>query len=345
MIETLQAGITTVVDCWGVDNGDDAGRVMACASASLDVHVRSGARVIFGRMLAEQVPEPWLAHPGAASVARLGSPASGSLQQVAALAQAFAGDRVVVTPAPELPELMSPTGLQDSLALAAELGAVMPIHLCPSPESRAVYGPDELAAIGVLDSRLLGAHCIAVSSRDVEALSGAGIRVAHCPSANRALRGGGSGPTTTPVAAFRAAGAPVGLGLDNASLNPQADLFAEARQAIWSAAARGDRLEPDDVFAMATLEGARAVGLEAEIGSLAAGKRADLVVLDTSGEHWWPHASWVSAVVWQARPSDVRTVVVDGEVVVADGRCLTLRLDRAALAAASRRLREAVAAG
>jgi 5-methylthioadenosine/S-adenosylhomocysteine deaminase len=95
---------------------------------------------------------------------------------------------------------------------------------------------------------------------------------------------------------------------------------------------------------MATCDAAAAIGRGDELGVLAPGQLADVVLYDTSGAHWIPDDDPYEALVWRSVPSDVRTVVVGGEVVVADGRCTTLQPDLEAFAAASARLRQAVLA-
>jgi 5-methylthioadenosine/S-adenosylhomocysteine deaminase len=155
--------------------------------------------------------------------------------------------------------------------------------------------------------------------------------VAHCPSASRVL--GAAAPT--PVAALRRAGARCGLGLDNASLHPGSDLFAEARSAIAWARAAGDPLDAADALDLITVEAAAAAGLEGEVGALVPGLRADLIVLDAGGPHWCPRpTAWSEAVVTCARADDVRTVVLDGRIVV------PRLVDGTDLDAASRRLRQ-----
>lgn len=332
---TVAGGVTTVVDCWGIDHGSpDDGRVLAAAEATLDVHARSGARVLFARMFAEHAPLPWRRH-GGFPVDRVLAPAGPALAQVADLAARHRGaadGRLRIAPSPELPELVSAGALRDARWLADQLGVPLPMHLCASPESRSACGPEDLDDLGVLDGHLLAAHCTAVDDHDIAVLASAGVAVAHCPTSNLALRG-----AVTPVAAFQRAGATVGLGLDNASLNPRHDLLGEARAAVAASIGRGDPITVDDVLAMATIDGARAVGLAASVGSIEVGKRADLVLLDTSGDHWWPHHDIADAVVHQGRVEDVRLVLVDGMVVAADGRCTTLDVDRPALLDASRR--------
>jgi 5-methylthioadenosine/S-adenosylhomocysteine deaminase len=312
----LAAGVTTVVDCWSVGPVDDGARVAECAEASVEAHRRSGGRTVFAPMFCEVVPPPWLDGWWGIDPRRLCRPADVSLAEIEALASRHHradGGRTLVTPSPELPEMTTDAGLVAAFALATRLGAVMPVHLCASPESRRAFGPDDLERLGLLDERVLGAHCSALHADDVGHLGAAHLGVAHCPSAAKAL-----GATVfTPLAALRRAGSRCGIGLDNASLHPGRDLFSEGRAAMLVARAAGDPVGPAEMFDLVTTEGATAIGLGAEIGSIEVGKRADLVVLDTTGAHWADRpSSWSAAVVECAREDDVRAVLVDGVTVV-----------------------------
>ncbi|MFT3852838.1 MAG: amidohydrolase family protein [Ilumatobacteraceae bacterium] len=332
----LAAGVTSVVDCWSVGPVDDATRVAECAEASASAHLASGGRTVFAAMCCEVVPDGW-SHP-AIDVARLCRPIDDSLAATADLAARLGGPRLTVTPSPELPEMSTAGGMQAALALAERLDAVLPMHVCASPPSRAAWCPAALEAIGVLGPRLLAADCSAVDDADVRRLGAAGIGVAHCPSASRRL----GGTTWTPLAALRAAGARGGLGLDNRSLHSGHDLFVEARQARLVAAGQAAVLDAPALLDLLTREAAAAAGLGDVTGALTVGRRADLVVLDAGGPHWWPRAaSWVDAVVECAVAADVRCVLVDGRVVATDGRSL-VTVDPAAVDAAGRRIRAAM---
>jgi len=311
----LAAGVTTVVDCWSVGPVDDAERTRACAHASATAHLASGGRTLFAPMFCEVVPGGWTSGYGI-DPTRLCRPAEESLRMVRELAAELACGRLSITPSPELPEAVTPAGLEAAHALAAELGTMMPTHFCPSPPSRAAFGPADARAVGILGPRMLAAHCAAIDAADVVEIGGAGVHVAHCPTASRAL----GRSMLTPLAALRRAGAVGGLGLDNASLQSTSDLFAEARQAAIIARGQEDSLHAGELFELLTIEAARAIGMGDRVGSLAAGKRGDLLVLDVSRPHWWPRRrSWIDTVVEVARADDVRVVLVDGEVVASDG--------------------------
>jgi cytosine/adenosine deaminase-related metal-dependent hydrolase len=306
----LATGVTTVVDCWSVGPVDDPHRVDACADASIAAHLASGGRTVFAPMFCEIVPDGWAGEWGI-DPGRLCRPFDESLAWVEALASRWAEQegRLTITPSPELPETSTAEGLQAAYRLARRLGAVLPIHLCASPPSRAAFGPDDAAELGILGPGLLAAHCSAVEEHDVAVLGAAHVGVAHCPSASIAM----GADVFTPLARLRAAGATGGLGLDNASLHWGGDLFEEARRAGDVAARTGAPLDAVTLLDLITIEGATAAGLGASVGSLEVGKRADLVVLDTSGAHWARGDDWPAAIIGCARASDVHAVFVDGQ--------------------------------
>jgi 5-methylthioadenosine/S-adenosylhomocysteine deaminase len=233
--------------------------------------------------------------------------------------------------------------------LAARAGAVIHTHAAETPVELQIVkretGNDELAyldSVGISGPRAALAHCVWVDKEGIARLARQRTNVVHCPSSNLKL---GSG--IAPIPEMLAAGCRVGLGADGAPCNNRLDAFTEMRLA---ALIQKPRLGPDALPAaqaleLATLGGARALGLEAEIGSIEVGKRADLVVLDLEGPHNQPaEADLVSRIVYSARAADVRHVLVDGAVVVKDGQLKTARLEeiRREANAQARRLRRAV---
>jgi 5-methylthioadenosine/S-adenosylhomocysteine deaminase len=172
-----------------------------------------------------------------------------------------------------------------------------------------------LADAGLATDRLCAAHCVWVTDSEQALLAERQVKVMHCPGSNLKL---GSG--IAPVAEMRARGISVSLGADGAACNNRLDIFDEMRLAATLQAVRmaPGALPARDVVWMATREGARALGLDAEIGSIEAGKKADLVLLDRDRPHLCPSADPWSAIVYSARGTDVRTVLVDGEVLVHD---------------------------
>src|SRR5581483_5373185 len=172
-----------------------------------------------------------------------------------------------------------------------------------------------LASVRVASPRLCAAHCVWVDEAERRVLADHGVKVMHCPSSNLKL---GSG--VAPVVEMRAAGITVSLGADGAACNNRLDMFEEMRLAAILQAMRRKpgALPARDVLWMATRAGARTLGLEAEIGSLEIGKHADLIVVDRDRLHTAPDPDPYSTLVYAARGSDVRTTIVDGELLVHD---------------------------
>lgn len=221
--------------------------------------------------------------------------------------------------------------LKASRALAERAGVPLLIHLAETEaevataRTRGAGSPVAyLDGLGVLGRGVVGAHGVWVSPEDIGILTSRGVSIAHNPASNMKLASG-----TAPVPAYLAASVAVGLGTDGAASSNDLDMFAAMRLAALVHKARsGDpRVMPArDVLAMATIGGARALGLGDRVGSLEVGKRADLIVVSVSGSHLTPMYDPISHLVYAARGSDVRTVVVDGRVLMRNRRSLTMNV-------------------
>jgi 5-methylthioadenosine/S-adenosylhomocysteine deaminase len=185
-----------------------------------------------------------------------------------------------------------------------------------------------LADTGLASPRLCTAHCVWVTDAEQALLAERDVRVLHCPSSNLKL---GSG--IAPIADMRARGISVSLGADGAACNNRLDMFEEIRLTalIQSVRKAPGALSAREALWMATREGARALGLEDEIGSIELGKRADLILIDRDRPHLAPDPDVWSTLAFAATASDVRMTMVDG-VVVVDRFTLT-QLDRDAVVA------------
>lgn len=172
-----------------------------------------------------------------------------------------------------------------------------------------------LADTGLATHRLCAAHCVWVTDREQALLAERAVKVMHCPSSNLKL---GSG--IAPVVQMRKRGISVSLGADGAACNNRLDMFEEMRLAAMFQAVREapGALTARDALWMATREGARALGMEADIGSIEPGKRADLILVERDRPHLAPDPDPWSTVVYAARGSDVRLTMVDGEVLMRD---------------------------
>lgn len=178
-----------------------------------------------------------------------------------------------------------------------------------------------LNSVGISGPHVLLAHCVHVSEGEMIMLADNGTHVAHCPSSNLKL---GSG--IAPVAEMLERGISVSLGADGAPCNNRLDMFTEMRTAaLLQKVSRGAEVLPARrALRMATSDGARALGLENEIGSLETGKRADITILDLERLHLTPRPEVVSTIVYAAEAQDVRTVLIDGQTVLRDGELMTL---------------------
>ncbi len=215
----------------------------------------------------------------------------------------------------------------------AELGLPIATHLCESPAEVAYVtsgggpwagyahllvppagttGVRMLARADLLGPNVLAAHCTVVEAEEIELLARLGAGVAHCPRSNAAL-----GCGVAPLPELQSACVRVGVGTDSPASAPSFDFFEELRFVLLGARARARRagaLLAREALELATLGGAAALGLAAEIGSLAPGKRADLTVVSLEGSAYLPAEDPATAVVLGGSPDRVLTTVVGGEV-------------------------------
>jgi 5-methylthioadenosine/S-adenosylhomocysteine deaminase len=237
---------------------------------------------------------------------------------------------VVAAVAPHALYTNSDETLKASRALANRFNAPLIIHLSETKKEN----DDELAkrhttptatldGLGVFAGRTVAAHCVWVNDADMAILKSRGVGVAHCPSSNMKLASG-----VAPVTRMLAQGISVGLGPDGpAGSNNDFNMFEEMDLA--AKLQKITTLDPQALPAqtaldMATIGGARALGLAKEIGSLEIGKRADLILVRLDRPNAVPLYDAVSQMVYAMKAEDVRDVMVNGHAVVRDGRILTL---------------------
>jgi 5-methylthioadenosine/S-adenosylhomocysteine deaminase len=163
----------------------------------------------------------------------------------------------------------------------------------------------------VLGPDLLCAHCVDLEPHELALLAERDVPVAHCPRSNALL-----GCGVAPLSDLRAAGVRVGLGTDSPASTPSFDMFEEMRAAIYAARARERRAEAlsaEDALRLATVDAARALRMDGEVGTLTPGKRADLTVVSLAGSPYHPVEDPAAAVVFGGSPERVLETVVDGE--------------------------------
>lgn len=195
-----------------------------------------------------------------------------------------------------------------------------------------------LHLVGLVSPRLCAAHCVWVDPQEQDLLAANDVKVTHCPGSNLKL---GSG--IAPVPEMLGRGICVSLGSDGAACNNHLDMFGEMRLAALLQSARlgAGSVPAQQALAMATRNGARALGLEHEIGSIEVGKRADLILIDNTAPHLAPAADPFSTIVYACRPDDVRMTMIDGQILVRDGAATTL--DAGEIADEARRQARALA--
>ncbi len=231
--------------------------------------------------------------------------------------------------APRFAVSCTPELLASVARLAREHGVMIHTHASENRTECALVERDSgmrnipyLDSLGLTGRDVALAHCVHVDDSEIEILRRTGSHVVHCPSSNMKL---GSG--IAPIRTMLEAGVSVSLGADGAACNNRLDMFTEMRTAaLLQKAVHGPQVLPAKrALRMATSDGAKAMGLDMEIGSLEKGKRADLIVVSLKALHTAPPtAELMSAIVYSAQPEDVQTVIIDGRMVMHERRLLTI---------------------
>ena len=270
-----------------------------------------------------------------------------SLAFTARYLERFRNDPLVVPAvAPHALYTNSDETLRAARALANRFGAPLLIHLAETKKenddtlaTRHMTPTAVLDSLGVLTGRTVAAHCVWVNDADMRILKQRGVGVAHCPTSNMKL---GSG--VAPIVKMLALGIPVGVGPDGpAGSNNDFNLFEEMDLAakLQKVTALDPQVLPAaQALDMATILGARALGLDKEIGSLEPGKRADLITIRLDRPNAVPMYDPVSQIVYALKAEDVRDVMVNGRPVVRDAKILTL--DSAAILEKAREYRSRI---
>jgi 5-methylthioadenosine/S-adenosylhomocysteine deaminase len=257
------------------------------------------------------------------------------------------GDRLI-TPAlaPHAPYTVSRAHLEQVRALATELHAPILIHVAETKNEASQIKDDTtglspaayLDSIGFLGHDVVAAHGIWLTPDDIKMLAAKRVGVAHCPESNMMLASG-----VAPVVDLRGAGVALGLGTDGpAGSNNNLDMVEEAASAArLQKITRGDpkALSARDVLEMATIGGARALGMEDRIGTLEPGKRADVIVIDLQAPKTQPVYAVESAIVYAASGSAVITTICDGKVLMRNRKVLTVDVPAAVAKAKEYRAR------
>ncbi|MGM0396225.1 MAG: amidohydrolase [Bacillota bacterium] len=244
-----------------------------------------------------------------------------------------ANDRIRVMIAPHAPYTCSPDFLVKAKDLAAELGTGINIHLSETKrevdESFERYGKSPIEHVydlGVLDVHTLAAHCVHVDERDIDLMLEKRVHPVNNPGSNLKLASG-----FAPVQKMLEKGLSVSLGTDGASSNNNLNMFKELNlAALVNKAVSKDALsvKADEALRMATINGARGLQWDREIGSLEIGKKADIILIDMEKPHLTPRHNLVSSLAYSTYGSDVDTVIVDGRILMKNREILTIDMER-----------------
>lgn len=253
-----------------------------------------------------------------------------SLARIEKLAGTWKNDPLItISVAPHAPYTCSPGTLKAAKQLADTLGLPLQIHLSETRKEvrdvEARYGAtpiEYLDNLGFFGGTVIAAHVVYPTAKEITVLAARKVGVAHNPESNMKLASG-----VAPVAEMRKAGVTVGLGTDGAASNNNLNMFEEMNTA--AKLQKVVLLDPTvmsarDTVAMATSDGATVLGLGDRTGSLEPGKRGDLIVIDLHRPHLTPLYNVYSQLVYAVNGADVESVVVDGRVIMADRKLLTL---------------------
>jgi 5-methylthioadenosine/S-adenosylhomocysteine deaminase len=304
-LEMLQGGITCFNDMYFFAEG------------AVEAAVRAGMRIAAGLILVD-FPTGYAADP------------DGYLQKGLALRDAWLDQPLAsFCLAPHAPYTVGDQSLEKIMTYAEQLDLPIHIHLHETEDelkqSREKYGVRPLArlkSLGMLSPGLIAVHGVHLNDMEIGWLGSHGCHVAHCPASNLKLASG-----FAPVTKLLAEGVNVGIGTDGAASNNRLDLFGEMRlAALLAKGVSGDpaALPAARALEMATLGGARALGLDREIGSLEVGKQADLVAIDLTHPGSQPCYDPLSDLVYSVGRDQVSHVWVAGRARVKDGICLSL---------------------
>lgn len=312
--ELLQGGTTTIVDMGTVRHTD----------AAFHAARESGIRYIGGKCMMDH---------GENNAGLLAEEIDQSVQESLDLYRRWhetAQGRIRYAFCPRFVPSCSETLLREVAALSSELQAYVHTHASENrsecqlvEEERGMRNIVYLDELGLCHERTILAHCIHVDREEMGILKERGVHVAHCPSCNMKLSSG-----IAPVVDYLQQGITVGLGADGAPANDNLSMFQEMRMAaLIQKPLHGPTSMPArQIVEMATLNGARTIGLQDEIGSLEVGKKADLIILNPNQYHSCPHlySDPYGMVVYQLSAGDVRLTMVDGKILFRDGQLLMM---------------------
>lgn len=223
----------------------------------------------------------------------------------------------------------SPALLQQTREAANEINVGLHIHVAEGPneprmakEKHGSTSIEHLHNLGVLEKDVLAAHCVFVTKEDMQIMKKTNTTVSHCPSPMMKY-----GNEVAPIPELMKNSVIVGIGTDGCGSNNNLDMIEEMRTAAFLHKMKSKNstvLPAQKIIRMATILGAKSLGLEREIGSLEVGKKADIIILDFKKPHLTPFHNCPSHLVYSAFGSDVDTVIVDGQIIMKNRQVETL---------------------
>ncbi len=311
------------------------GTRLACVEMALGGTTTYADMYYFEDVVAEATKEAGLRAVLGETILNFPAPDAKTAAEALAFAERFIrrfkdDSLIVPAPAPHALYTNSDDSLRASRALAGKYGAPLLIHLSETKTERdetiAKRGMSPvrvLDSLGVLNGRTLAAHGVWLDDADLKILRARGVGIAHCPSSNTKLASG-----VAPVTKMLAMGIAAGLGTDGpAGSNNDFSMFEEMDLASkLQKVTTGDprALPAVRALEMATIGGARALGMDKEIGSLDVGKKADMIAIRLDTPHALPLYNVYSQMVFALKSTDVAHAMVNGRLIVRDGRMLTL---------------------
>lgn len=315
LAENLLGGVTTtVVGEFGAPNRQAIEGVIQAV-------IESRSRAVVARISVDSDDDT---DPSQATAPDARESIDDALAEVTRLRQEYANPLVHICPEPLGVLRCTPEMVRAFAEYARAEGTRMTMHVASSPDERDEalrrYGRgsiEQLAELGVLGPHLLIAHCVWPTAHERRLLAETGTGVSHNPVANLMYASG-----LAPLAEMIDAGVRIGLGTDGASTNNGQNMWETMKMAIFLQKSRFGAAwgSAELALELATIGGARAIGMDTEIGSIEVGKRADLIVIDLAQPHLVPRHTWPSNLVYSGDPHAVRTVMVDGVTVVDNGR-------------------------
>ncbi len=241
----------------------------------------------------------------------------------------MADGRITLMVGPHAPYTCPPGYLKEVIKIVEELNIPVHIHLSETAgeveDSIKAYGLSPIKHMekaGLFNYQVLAAHCVHVTNEDIDILANNNVAVSHNPCSNLKLASG-----ISPVPKMLKKNIHVSLGTDGPASNNNLDMFEEMKFGSLIQKTRENDatvLPAIETLKMATVNGAKALGLDGQIGSIEKGKLADIILIDLNKSHLWPQHSLTSHLVYSARGSDIETVIVNGNVLMENGKLLSI---------------------